>query len=79
MSETQSIVCADAIDFFRAQPPDTIDLVIGSPPYSSKGERYGSGAKHWKTLDWVEWMVEVTHAASRKRRFRFSVHPLVFS
>jgi DNA modification methylase len=30
---TASIVKADAIEFLRSQPADSIDLVFGSPPY----------------------------------------------
>lgn len=54
----------DAIGFFGSRPLKSIDLVIGSPPYAEKGERYIGGRKKWRTIDWVEWMVEVTYAAS---------------
>jgi adenine-specific DNA-methyltransferase len=55
---------ADVLDFFRAPPAGSLDLVIGSPPYPEKGERYAGARKEWDTPAWVEWMVEVTRAAA---------------
>jgi site-specific DNA-methyltransferase (adenine-specific) len=43
---------------------NSVDLVIGSPPYAEKGERYGR-SKKWPTDDWIEWMLHVTVAATR--------------
>jgi hypothetical protein len=57
---------ADAIDFLRAQPPDSIDLVFFSPPYEQarlyleNGENLGISRD---TAAWVEWMAEVWAAA----------------
>lgn len=62
-----SIVQADAIDFLRAQPADSIDLVFGSPPYE-EARLYLENGKDMgisrKTDDWVKWMVEVYRAAT---------------
>lgn len=59
---THSIIQADAIDFLRAQPADSVDLIFGSPPYEEarlyleKGVNLGVARK---TEDWVAWMVHV--------------------
>lgn len=62
----QSIVQADAIDFLRAQPADSIDLVFGSPPYE-QARLYLEGGTNMgisrKTGQWVAWMVDVYQAA----------------
>ena len=55
----------DCIELMEAMPLDSVDLVIGSPPYAEKGERYIGGAKKWKTEDWVDWMSRVTCSALR--------------
>lgn len=37
-----------------------VKLVLGSPPYPLKGERYiGAKKKTWHVHEWIEWMVEV--------------------
>jgi site-specific DNA-methyltransferase (adenine-specific)/site-specific DNA-methyltransferase (cytosine-N4-specific) len=43
--------------------PRSVDLVLGSPPYAEKGERYGKGSKPWPTEEWIEWMFQVTMAS----------------
>lgn len=64
---TWNIVQADAIDFLRAQPADSLDLVFGSPPYEQArlyleaGQNLGVSRK---TDVWVAWMVEVYKAAT---------------
>jgi hypothetical protein len=55
---------ADVLDFLRSLPENALPLIIGSPPYPEKGERYGTGKK-WSTADWVAWMLDVTEAAVR--------------
>jgi DNA modification methylase len=55
---------ADCLGFLDSLPENCASLTIGSPPYPEKGERYGTG-KSWPTLEWVEWMIDVTHAARR--------------
>lgn len=64
---TSSLFCADALDFIRSNPDDYYDLIIGSPPYAEKGERYGT-SKKWKTADWVDWMLDITIEACRVTR-----------
>jgi len=46
----------------RSMLSASIDLVIGSPPYAEKGERYRK-TRPWPTDDWVEWMLDVTKAS----------------
>jgi hypothetical protein len=61
-----SIVQADAIDFLRSQPADSIDLVFGSPPYEQARLYLEDGVNMGisrKTDAWVPWMVEVYLAA----------------
>lgn len=52
----------------KQQPKNCFDLVIGSPPYAEKGERYIAGRQKWRTEDWVAWMMEVTAEAVRLSR-----------
>jgi DNA modification methylase len=59
-----AIELTDCINFLAGLPADALPLIIGSPPYAEKGERYGTGKK-WSTADWVAWMLDVTEAAVR--------------
>ncbi len=43
---TQTIIQADAIDFLRDQPVDSLDLVFGSPPYE-EARLYLETGSHW--------------------------------
>lgn len=52
----------DALHRMRNMPYGSVDLVLGSPPYPEKGERYG-GTKPWPSEAWVDWMVDMTQAA----------------
>jgi site-specific DNA-methyltransferase (adenine-specific) len=58
------ILVTDCLDWMKAQPDASVDVVIGSPPYAEKGERYG-GSKPWPTEDWVVWMCDITFEAAR--------------
>lgn len=61
-----NIVKADAIEFLKAQPPDSLDLVFGSPPYEQARLYLEDGVDMGisrKTVQWVDWMVEVYQAA----------------
>jgi hypothetical protein len=58
---TATIIQADAIEFLRTQPPDSLDLVFGSPPYMD-ARTYGINAARG-CQEWVDWMLEVTAAA----------------
>jgi site-specific DNA-methyltransferase (adenine-specific) len=55
------IVQADCIEFLRAQPADSVDLVFGSPPYMD-ARTYGIDAVRG-CHEWVEWMLDVSEAA----------------
>lgn len=68
---TLSIIQADAIDFLKAQPADSLDLVFGSPPYEQARLYLEAGANlgvSRKTDAWVRWMVEVWIEAQRACR-----------
>ena len=61
------VVQADAVEFLRAQPADSLDLVFGSPPYEQARLYLENGTNMGisrKTDEWVAWMVEVYKAAS---------------
>ena len=55
----------DCVERMDGMPPDSVDLVFGSPPYAEKGERYIGDAKEWKTDEWVDWMCKVTLSTLR--------------
>lgn len=63
-------VCiADALEWMQARPTASVDLVLGSPPYALKGDRYSDGdAQSWDVDPWVEWMTSVTLQAVRIAR-----------
>jgi hypothetical protein len=54
---------ADGLDFLRALPEGSCDLVLGSPPYEAQ-RTYAIDFDR-KGQAWVDWMVEVFRAASR--------------
>jgi len=67
--ETGEWAVADCLDHMRAMPSKSVDLVLGSPPYAEKGERYvDGGCGKMPTRDWVRWMMEVTREAVRVSR-----------
>lgn len=53
---TQTIHCADCLDWMRAQPDRLVDLTITSPPYEDR-RTYGIGFQ-LTGLAWVEWCAE---------------------
>ena len=61
------ILHGDCITEMMKLPDKCVDLVIGSPPYAEKGERYGT---NWAmpTSEWVPWMARVTRQAVRIAR-----------
>lgn len=67
MIEVNKILLGDNLELMRAMPSKCVDLVIGSPPYAGKGERYGTKWK-WGTDDWVTWMLDVTRESLRISR-----------
>jgi hypothetical protein len=59
---------ADCLDWFAAQPADSLDLVFGSPPYEDARSYLEDGEDPGvarTTEDWVAWMVQVYQAALR--------------
>jgi len=63
-----AVQMADVFDWLSWLPDDSVDLVMGSPPYPEKGERYVGGRRRWDTDSWVEWMLRATHHAVRVSR-----------
>jgi hypothetical protein len=58
-------VQADAIEFLRSLPDDSVDLLFTSPPYEL-ARTYGIGEKMVGGAEWVRWMLEVVTAARPK-------------
>jgi len=50
------LICGDNLEWAKAQPADSIDLVFGSPPYED-ARTYGIGFKI-RGREWVDWMVQ---------------------
>jgi hypothetical protein len=62
------IECAEALDFFAAQPADSLDFATGSPDYPDARLYLENGVDLGivrSTEQWVPWMVEVYKAALR--------------
>ena len=55
------IYCGDAIEFLENQPENSCKLIIGSPPYFGKLDRY-KGVDTGMS-DWVEYMTRLTQRA----------------
>lgn len=62
-SRPWSIDQADRLDFLRALPLDSVDLVFGSPPYEA-ARTYGIDFK-LRGDAWVSWMLETYQWAAR--------------
>ena len=80
------IICGDVLSVLSTLPPQSVDLVFGSPPYED-ARTYGIDFK-LKGQDWVDWMVEVYKqslrvskglvafvVAGRTRKFAWSCTP----
>lgn len=65
--KTNIVIHGDCLDVLKGMAAASVDLVIGSPPYAGKGERYGEGDK-WPLQDWIDWMFFVTREAVRVAR-----------
>lgn len=50
------LIAGDCLEWMRAQPDESVDLVFGSPPYES-ARKYGIGFA-LSGQDWVNWMAE---------------------
>jgi len=57
--------CGDVLAILPTLPENSVDLVIGSPPYPEKGQRYKGAAKKMPTDAWVDWMLQVTAESVR--------------
>ncbi|MCG8406701.1 MAG: site-specific DNA-methyltransferase [Phycisphaerales bacterium] len=44
---------------------DSVDMVVGSPPYPDKGKRYCEGWPPLKSCEWVDWMLRATKECLR--------------
>jgi hypothetical protein len=67
-SDRFRVDCADCVQWFNAQPPDSVHLVFGSPPYEDARLYLEDGRDPGIALgteQWVAWMVEVYQAALR--------------
>ena len=53
---TSEIHNCDCLDWTRQQPDNSVDMVIGSPPYEA-ARTYGIDFK-LRGQDWVDWAVE---------------------
>jgi hypothetical protein len=60
-----SVEQADAIEWLRSLPDDSIDLLVTSPPYL-EARTYGAEDISRGIDEWVPWMVEVIRAAAPK-------------
>jgi hypothetical protein len=60
-----SCEAADAVEFVRGLPDDSVDLLFSSPPYEL-ARTYGIGEKMVGGQAWVDWMVELVRAAAPK-------------
>lgn len=57
------LAVGDCVDVMSTMVSDSVDLVFGSPPYCD-ARTYGINAQR-TCPEWVEWMLEVTTAATR--------------
>jgi hypothetical protein len=62
-SSSWAAVHADRLDFLRALPADSVDLVLGSPPYG--GQRSYNMGFDLRGQAWVDWVAETYREALR--------------
>jgi hypothetical protein len=65
-NERWRVDCADCLDWLGALAPDSLDLLLCSPPYEA-ARTYGVDFK-LRGQAWVDWMVAVVRAALRVTR-----------
>lgn len=63
--QTCDLYEASALDMPDILAGRNCRLVLFSPPYVGKGERYPGGRKPWIADDWVPWMVKIIQAGLR--------------
>lgn len=73
VSQRYEIILGDCLSVLRGMPDKSVDLVLGSPPYAGKGERYEGGRKSWPMRDWVLWMHDVGLEACRVSKGWFGI------
>ncbi len=56
---------ADAVEWLRGLPDDSVDLLFTSPPYEL-ARTYGIGERMVGGQEWVDWMVQVVRTAAPK-------------
>lgn len=87
MDTDATLICGDCLDWMRAQPDQSVDLVFGSPPYED-ARLYGELNYKVKGQEWVDWMLVRWHEMQRiskgvvamvvegkTRNFRWSATP----
>ena len=57
------MIAIDALDWLRSLPPDSVDLIVTSPPYVD-ARTYGVGFS-LKGEEWVAWMFQVAEQCAR--------------
>jgi hypothetical protein len=65
-SQSWSIEKADCLEWLRALPPDSLDMVFGSPPYEQARLYLEDGEDlniSRKTDEWVSWLGDIFEAA----------------
>lgn len=80
------LIKGDCLEVLKSIPPQSVDLVFGSPPYED-ARTYGIDFK-LKGQEWVDWMVEIYRQSlirckglvafvvqGRTRKFRWSCTP----
>jgi hypothetical protein len=63
-----SVEQADALEWLKSLPADSVNLVFGSPPYASQRKYLENGADlniARGVDDWVSWMADVSEACLR--------------
>lgn len=90
ITETNKTILGDCLDVMRTMPDDSVDLVLGSPPYED-ARTYGIGFE-LRGQAWVDWMVErwremqrvcrglvVMVVEGKTRNFRYSATPFLLA
>lgn len=88
MSRAAEVFQADCLEWMKAQPDNSVDLVFGSPPYEA-ARTYGIDFD-LKGQEWVDWMVErmvemirvskglvAMVVEGQTRKFRYSAAPVL--
>lgn len=63
----QTIITGDCLEAIAAMPPESVDIVVTSPPYNI-GIAYNSYADRRPRADYLAWLTQVGHALNRVMR-----------